>query len=130
MIVADLVMSVDNVIAIAGAAESAGRSDHKMPLVIFGLLVSIPIIVWGSQLVIKLMDRFPMIITPAACCWAGSPERWPVTDPAAGRRLRWSLAGARGAEAIATVKYAAGVARCAAGAGLGHLLAASTGAAT
>ena len=62
VIVADLVMSVDNVIAIAGAAESAG-GDHKMPLVIFGLLVSIPIIVWGSQLVIKLMDRFPIIIT-------------------------------------------------------------------
>jgi predicted tellurium resistance membrane protein TerC len=34
-----------------------------MPLVIFGLLVSIPIIVWGSQLVLKLMDRFPLIIT-------------------------------------------------------------------
>jgi predicted tellurium resistance membrane protein TerC len=34
-----------------------------MALVIFGLLVSIPIIVWGSQLVIKLMDRFPVIIT-------------------------------------------------------------------
>ena len=62
VVVADLVMSIDNVIAIAGAAESAG-GDHKMPLVIFGLLVSIPIIVWGSQLVLKLMDRFPMIIT-------------------------------------------------------------------
>jgi YjbE family integral membrane protein len=62
VIVADLVMSVDNVIAIAGAAQ--GASDHhEMPLVIFGLLVSIPIIVWGSQLVLKLMDRFPMIIT-------------------------------------------------------------------
>ena len=34
-----------------------------MPLVIFGLLVSVPIIVWGSQLVIKLMDRFPIVIT-------------------------------------------------------------------
>ena len=41
VIVADLVMSVDNVIAIAGAAETAG-GDHTMPLVIFGLLVSIP----------------------------------------------------------------------------------------
>ena len=62
VIVADLVMSVDNVIAIAGAAQ--GASDHhEMPLVIFGLLVSIPIIVWGSQLVLKLMDRFPLIIT-------------------------------------------------------------------
>lgn len=62
VIVADLVMSVDNVIAIAGAATGAG-TGHQMPLVIFGLLVSIPIIVWGSQLVLKLMDRFPAIIT-------------------------------------------------------------------
>ena len=62
IIVADLVMSVDNVIAIAGAAQSAGEK-HQLPLVIFGLLVSIPIIVWGSQLVLKLMDRFPIIIT-------------------------------------------------------------------
>jgi len=61
VMVADLVMSVDNVLAIAGAAESAGQ--HQLPLVIFGLLVSIPIIVAGSQLVLKLMDRFPIIIT-------------------------------------------------------------------
>jgi YjbE family integral membrane protein len=61
VIVADLVMSVDNVLAIAGAAESAGQ--HQLPLVIFGLLVSIPIIVAGSQIVLKLMDRFPIIIT-------------------------------------------------------------------
>lgn len=62
VIVADLVMSIDNVIAIAGAATGAG-SQHQLPLVIFGLLVSIPIIIWGSQLVLKLMDRFPLIIT-------------------------------------------------------------------
>src|SRR3990167_5186226 len=62
VIVADLVMSIDNVIAIAGAATGAGGS-HQLPLVIFGLLVSIPIIIWGSQLVLKLMDRFPLIIT-------------------------------------------------------------------
>tara|TARA_B100001250_G_scaffold212678_1_gene182437 strand:+ start:871 stop:1572 length:702 start_codon:yes stop_codon:yes gene_type:complete len=62
VIVADLVMSVDNVIAIAGAAQGAGE-QHQLALVIFGLLVSIPIIVWGSQLVLKLMDRFPLIIT-------------------------------------------------------------------
>ena len=63
IIVADFVMSVDNVIGIAGAAQGSGHEGHQMPLVIFGLLVSIPIIVWGSQLVIKLMDRFPIIIT-------------------------------------------------------------------
>jgi len=62
IIVADLVMSVDNVIAIAGAAHQADP-DHQMGLVIFGLLVSIPIIVWGSQLVLKLIDRFPIVVT-------------------------------------------------------------------
>ena len=51
VIVADLVMSVDNVLAIAGAAQGAGQ-QHQLPLVIFGLLVSIPIIVWGSQIVL------------------------------------------------------------------------------
>jgi YjbE family integral membrane protein len=61
VIVADLVMSVDNVIAIAGAAEQAA-GHHQTGLVIFGLLVSIPIIVFGSQIVLKLMDRFPVVI--------------------------------------------------------------------
>ena len=61
VILADLVMSIDNVIAIAGAATGAGQS-HQMPLVIFGLMVSIPIIVGGSQLVLKLVDRFPSVI--------------------------------------------------------------------
>lgn len=81
VIVADLVMSLDNVIAIAGAAESAG-GDHTMPLVIFGLVVSIPIIVWGSQLVIKLMDRFPMIITLGAMLLGWIAGTMALTDPA------------------------------------------------
>jgi predicted tellurium resistance membrane protein TerC len=75
------VMSVDNVIAIAGAAEGAG-GDHKMPLVIFGLLVSIPIIVWGSQLVLKLMDRFPMIITLGGMLLGWIAGTMAHTDPA------------------------------------------------
>ena len=62
VIIADFVMSLDNVIAIAGAAQGA-HAEHQLALVIFGLVVSIPIIVWGSQLVIKLMDRYPVIIT-------------------------------------------------------------------
>jgi len=65
VIVADLVMSVDNVLAIAGAAQGAGQ-QHQLPLVVFGLLVSIPIIVWGSQIVLKLMTRYPVIITLGA----------------------------------------------------------------
>ena len=60
IIIADAVMSLDNVIAIAGAAKDS------IGLVIFGLLISVPIIVWSSKLVIKLMDRFPVIITIGA----------------------------------------------------------------
>ncbi|MCW7538965.1 TerC family protein [Aquabacterium sp. A7-Y] len=81
VVVADFVMSLDNVIAIAGAAESAG-GGHQMPLVIFGLLVSIPIIVWGSQLVIKLMDRFPVIITLGGMLLGWIAGTMALTDPA------------------------------------------------
>lgn len=61
IIVADFVMSLDNVLAIAGAAQGADP-DHQLGLVIFGLLVSVPIIIWGSTLVLKLIDRFPMVV--------------------------------------------------------------------
>lgn len=61
IIIADLVMSLDNVIAIAGAAQLASP-EHQLGLVIFGLLVSIPIIVWGSTIILKLIDRFPSIV--------------------------------------------------------------------
>ncbi|PIM53975.1 hypothetical protein CS062_06690 [Roseateles chitinivorans] len=81
VIIADFVMSLDNVIAIAGAAEGAG-AHHQMPLVIFGLLVSIPIIVWGSQLVIKLMDKFPIVITLGAMLLGWIAGTMLVTDPA------------------------------------------------
>lgn len=61
IIVADFVMSFDNVIAIAGAAQQAHES-HQTMLVVFGLIVSVPFIVFGSQVVLKLLDRFPIII--------------------------------------------------------------------
>ena len=80
VIVADLVMSIDNVIAIAGAATGAG-SQHQLPLVIFGLLVSIPIIIWGSQLVLKLMDRFPIIITVGGMLLGWIAGTMAHTDP-------------------------------------------------
>jgi YjbE family integral membrane protein len=81
VIVADFVMSLDNVIAIAGAAEGAG-GEHKMALVVFGLLVSIPIIVWGSQLVIKLMERFPFVITFGAALLGWIAGDMAIGDPA------------------------------------------------
>jgi YjbE family integral membrane protein len=60
IIVADAVMSLDNVVAVAGAAKDS------IELVIFGILVSVPIIVWGSKFVLRLMDRFPVVITLGA----------------------------------------------------------------
>ena len=56
-----LLLSFDNVIAIAGAAQQAHEA-HQTLLVIFGLIVSVPFIVFGSQVVLKLLDRFPIII--------------------------------------------------------------------
>ncbi len=104
VIIADLVMSVDNVIAIAGAAEGAG-GGHKMPLVVFGLLVSIPIIVWGSQFVIKLMDRFPSVITLGGMLLGWIAGTMAVGDPA----LAGTIPAAGPGEAIASVRYSAGV---------------------
>lgn len=65
IIVADFVMSLDNVIAIAGAAENAAP-HHRIVLVILGLVVSIPLVVWGSQLLLKLVDRVPAIVLGGA----------------------------------------------------------------
>lgn len=62
IIVADLVMSIDNVIGIAGAAQAA-HEHHQTLLIIFGLVVSVPFIVFGSQVILKLFDRFPIIVT-------------------------------------------------------------------
>ncbi|CAM3409459.1 TerC family protein [Polaromonas hydrogenivorans] len=81
VIIADLVMSVDNVLAIAGAAQGAHQT-HQLPLVIFGLLVSIPIIVGGSQLVLKLMERFPVVITLGAMLLGWIAGQMAYSDPA------------------------------------------------
>jgi YjbE family integral membrane protein len=60
VIIADAVMSLDNVIAVAAAAKG------HLGLVVFGILVSVPIIVWGSKFVLALIDRFPLVITLGA----------------------------------------------------------------
>ncbi len=103
IIIADFVMSVDNVIGIAGAAQGAGGHEgHQMALVIFGLVVSIPIIVWGSSLVLKMMDRFPVIITAGAMLLGWIAGTLAVSDPAVtpylatsdSMRYVWGAAGA------------------------------------
>ncbi|MBI4742027.1 MAG: TerC family protein [Betaproteobacteria bacterium] len=60
IIVADFVMSLDNVIGVAAAAKGSAY------LLAFGLIVSIPLIVWSSQLILKLMERFPAVVVLGA----------------------------------------------------------------
>lgn len=64
IIIADALMGIDNVLAVAGAAHG------NFSLVIIGLLVSIPVVVWGSTLILKWVDRFPVIITIGAAVLA------------------------------------------------------------
>jgi len=95
IIIADFVMSLDNVIGVAAAAKDS------MLLIVFGLIVSIPIIVGGSQIVLKLMERFPLIITlggmllgyiagdmivrdPAITEWVTSNAKWLAEHKVAG----------------------------------------------
>jgi len=56
IIIADFVMSLDNVLGVAAVAKG------NLSLLVFGLLISIPMIAWSSQLVLKLIDRYPVII--------------------------------------------------------------------
>lgn len=67
ILIADLVMSMDNVIAVAAAAKG------DMVLLILGLAISIPLVIFGSTLMIKLMERFPIIVTVGAALigWVG-----------------------------------------------------------
>ena len=60
ILIADIVMSLDNVIAVAAAAQG------NMVLLVLGLAISIPLVIFGSTLMIKLMERFPVIITLGA----------------------------------------------------------------
>lgn len=67
ILIADLVMSLDNVIAVAAAAKGS------MPLLILGLAISIPLVIFGSKVMIRLMERFPVIIVLGAALvgWVG-----------------------------------------------------------
>jgi YjbE family integral membrane protein len=64
ILIADLVMSLDNVIGVALAAKIDGVLNY--PLLVIGLAISIPLVVFGSNIMIKLMERFPVIITLGA----------------------------------------------------------------
>ena len=81
ILIADLVMSLDNVIAVAGAADRAPE-QYRLTLVIIGLAMSIPLIIAGSTLLMKVMERFPIIITLGAALLGFLAGEMFVTDPA------------------------------------------------
>ena len=65
ILIADLVMSLDNVIAVAAAAQK-GPEETRLLLLIIGLGLSIPLIIFGSTMLLKVMERFPIVITVGA----------------------------------------------------------------
>jgi YjbE family integral membrane protein len=81
ILVADLVMSIDNVIAVAGAADRAPEG-YRVPLLVVGLAMSIPLIIAGSTLLMKVMERFPIIITLGAALLGYLAGQMLATDPA------------------------------------------------
>ena len=81
ILLADLVMSLDNVLAVAAAAQG------NTLLLIVGLAVSIPLIVFGSTLILKVMERFPVIIVAGAALLGWLAGEMMVTDPALHERF-------------------------------------------
>ncbi|WJQ00820.1 TerC family protein [Geobacillus stearothermophilus] len=75
IIIADALMGLDNVLAVAGAAHGS------FLLVILGLLISVPIMVWGSTLILKWIERFPIIITIGAGVLAWTAAKMIVGEP-------------------------------------------------
>ncbi len=76
ILLADLVMSLDNVLAVAAAAKG------NLALLVIGLLVSIPLIIFGATLLTKVMERFPIIITIGAALLGFLAGEMLLTDPA------------------------------------------------
>ena len=76
ILIADLVMSLDNVLAVAAAAKG------NIPLLVIGLALSIPLIIFGSTLLLKVMERYPIIIIAGAALLGFLAGEMLLTDPA------------------------------------------------
>ncbi|HQT26769.1 MAG TPA: TerC family protein, partial [Burkholderiales bacterium] len=84
----DTVMSIDNIIGVAGAAKDS------MMLIVIGISVSVPVILWGSRLILKVMDRFPVLILLGAGLigWvAGGMFASDAALPGRFRALSWAV---------------------------------------
>lgn len=75
IVIADAVMGLDNVLAVAGAAQGSYL------LVILGLLISVPIVIWGSTLVLKWVERYPAIVYAGAAVLAWTAAKMIASEP-------------------------------------------------
>jgi len=75
IVVADAVMGLDNVLAVAGAAHGS------FLLVVLGLLISIPIVIWGSQLILKYVERYPAIVYVGGAVLAWTAAKMMLGEP-------------------------------------------------
>ncbi|MBI2753831.1 MAG: YjbE family putative metal transport protein [Betaproteobacteria bacterium] len=101
ILIADLVMSLDNVIAVAAAAKGS------LTLLILGLVISIPLVIFGSTFLMKLMERWPVIVTIGAALIGWVAGEMAATDPAirdwVEASAQWLHAIAPGAGAVIVV---------------------------
>jgi YjbE family integral membrane protein len=111
ILIADLVMSVDNVLAVAAAAKGS------FLLLVIGLAISIPLVVFGATMLMGLMERFPLIVTLGAAILGWTAGEMGITDPAfahwIGTNMQWirtfDIAPCLGAVAVVAVgKWLAG----------------------
>jgi YjbE family integral membrane protein len=106
ILIADLVMSLDNVLAVAAAAKG------NIPLLVIGLALSIPLIIFGSTLLLKVMERFPIIIVAGAALLGYLAGEMLLTDPALIERVGelppWQVhvGGAIGAALVVALGWA------------------------
>ena len=94
ILIADLVMSLDNVLAVAAAAQK-GPEETRLLLLIIGLGLSIPLIIFGSAMLLKVMERFPIIITLGAGLLGLLAGGMLVDDPAIKDSIQAALGDAK-----------------------------------
>jgi predicted tellurium resistance membrane protein TerC len=75
IVIADAAMGLDNVLAVAGAANGS------FALVVFGLVISIPIVIWGSTLILKWVERYPWIVSVGVAVLAWTAAKMIVSEP-------------------------------------------------
>lgn len=105
IVFADITMSVDNVLAVAGAAHGS------IPMIVFGLGVSIPLVVFSSNLIATLMDRYPVIVYLGGAILGRVGGEMIMTDPFVARTLHpsrsltWIAEGLTIVGILATGRY-------------------------